>query len=98
MKSKRWLRWLAAVLGVVLGFDLGLRFGWVTTAVLLLALGAIIVSVRRWGLRICIWIVVFLLDIRNQVLLARVIIDSNQEEYQRQMAEYRAALGEKSES
>lgn len=36
--------------------------------------------------KFCIWAVVFLLNARDQVLLARVIIDSNPEEYERQMA------------
>lgn len=41
--------------------------------------------------KFCIWAVAFLLNIRDQVLLARVIIDSNPEEYGRQIATSQAS-------
>lgn len=39
----------------------------------------------RLRFNLCIWLVVFLLNIRDQVFWARVIIDSNPEEYRRQI-------------
>jgi hypothetical protein len=43
--------------------------------------------VNRWRFKFCTRMVVFLLGVREQVLLARVIIDCNPDEYTRQINE-----------